>query len=85
MARRAELAPFVELPVVGQIGLRHDAQHAAPVNDNSAVEQPVFKSQWRADQQNGRQLPAGRHDFLDARQHTPQEGILLEQVVDRIG
>ena len=85
MARGAKLTPLIEFAVVGQIGLGHDAQHAAAVDDDRAVEETVFEAKRGSDQQDGRQLNAGLRDLSDSCQDAVQEGLLLEQVVNRIG
>ena len=50
MARGAKLAPLVEFTVVGQIGLGHNAQYAAAVDDDRAVEETVFEAKRGSDQ-----------------------------------
>ena len=51
-----DLPPLVELAVVRQVGLRHDAEDPAAVDDHRAVVDPVPVAQRRADDQHRQQV-----------------------------
>ena len=79
-----ELAPLVELPVVRQMDLRHDAEHPAAVDHDGGVEQPRPVPQRRADDDHRQQVGAGPHDLVQALVHGVEHGVLAEQVVDGV-
>ena len=56
----AELARLVELAVVRQVGLRHDAEHAAAADDGGAVEEQVVDAQRQADDRHRPAIAARR-------------------------
>ena len=56
---RRELALLVELAVVRQVALRHDAEDPAAVHEHGAVEQAVVGAQRQPDGERERQVAAG--------------------------
>jgi hypothetical protein len=54
---RRELPSLVELAVVRQVGLRHDADQPAPANERRAVVQRAVERHGQADQRRQRKIP----------------------------
>jgi hypothetical protein len=79
------LALFVELSIVREICLRHDAQQPATIDYKGAVEELPLKAQRSPDEQHGTKLIA----FLDdPGKRVPcriKQDVLMEQVLVRIG
>ena len=79
-----EMALLVELAVVGQVALRHDAQHRAAMDHHGRVVEAVAPAQRRPDDQHRQEVAAA----VDQRQHRGLDGVeqrrLEEQVVERV-
>ena len=75
-----ELALFVELAVVGQVGLGHKTQQLPAAEDGSAVVQLAPRQQRQPHQRHHVQLPAGVQDRLQAGQRALLQGALQKQV-----
>ena len=73
-------ALFVELPVVGDVGLGHHSHHLAPLDDHGAVIQLVPRTQGHTQGGEHLQLPGGLHDGAQGVQRPVQQGILQKQV-----
>ena len=65
-AARGELALFVELAVVGEVGLGHEAQQTPAAEDGGAVVQLAPHQQRQAHESHDVQLPAGVQQGLQA-------------------
>ena len=65
-AARGELALFVELAVVGEVGLGHEAQQTPAAEDGGAVVQLAPHQQRQAHEGHDVQLPAGVQQGLQA-------------------
>ena len=81
---RGEVTFLVELPVVGEVGLRDDAPHLAAVDHHGAVVEPVAQHHGGSD---GEQRPEFRalpaqpgHGLVDG----VQQRIVQQQVVDGV-
>ena len=80
-----ELARLVELAVVGQVGLGHDAEDPAAGDDDGAVEEPVVDPQRQADDGDDAVLPGRLGDGRERRLAAVEQGALVEQVVAGVG
>ena len=80
----SEVPLLVELAVVGQVGLRADAEDRPSVDDHGTVEHPGAVHERRPDHDHRQQVDAGGHDVLDRGLHGGQQRVLQQQVVDRI-
>ena len=84
-ATGGELAPLVELAVVRQVDLRHDAEHPAAVDHHGGVEQPGLVPQRRADDDHRQQVGAGLGRSPSRPSCTASSTrVLAEQVVDGV-
>ena len=79
-----EVAGLIELPIVGQVDFRHDAEQAAAVDGERAVVEGALVAQRGADQQQRHQLGRGFQDRGDSGFDSIEQGFLLEQVADGI-
>ena len=77
-AARGELALFVELAVVGQVGLGHQAQQLALAEDSGAVVQFAPYQQRQAHEGHDVQLPAGVQHGLQGVQRALLQRALQE-------
>ena len=79
-----DLAVLVELPVGGQVGLRHHPEHNTAVNDDCGVVDAVPVTQRRTDDQYRQQVGAGHNDleqrFLDG----GEQRVLQHDVLDGV-
>jgi hypothetical protein len=82
---RGELAFLIKLAVVRQERLGHEPEHAPPVDGRTAVEELRLEPQRHADQQHRRKLPAGFDERSQRREAGLEQGILMEEVLVRIG
>ncbi|MCY1509157.1 hypothetical protein D9M68_434900 [compost metagenome] len=82
---RAELAPFIEFPVVRQVRLGHHALHTARGDHHRAVEQLVLHAQRHAHHHRQRQLARGFDDGAERGLARIEQRALVEQVVAGIG
>ena len=85
LAARGELPLLVELPIVGKIGLGHDAEDAAAIDDDGAIEQLGLGLDRRADDEHRLQLPARTHELGDRLLRRLKQRILKEQIVIGVG
>ena len=67
MAGRVELARFVELGVVRQVALRHDAEHAPLMQHRRAVVEQLLDAQRQPDDGDHRQPARGRRHPVPVR------------------
>ena len=82
---RHEMALLVEFAVVRQVGLGHDAQDHAAMDDDGGVVEPAGHAQRGADDQDGEEL-VGRLDHLGDRPlDLVEQRILQQQVLDGVG
>lgn len=79
-----QLPTFVELAVVGHIGLGHHTQHGAAVDDHRGVVHPVTESQRGADHQHRQQFRRGRRQVGQRPFHRVEQGVLQQDVLDRV-
>ena len=85
MVGRVELARLVELAVVRQVGLGHDAQQPAAVHDRGAVEQRMVHAQRQPHHRHRGQAFAGGDDARQRRFAAVEQRALVEQVVAGVG
>ena len=78
------LPPLVELPIRRQVGLRHDAEHRAAVDDDRGVVDAVPVPQRRADHQHRQQLGGGGDDVEQRILDGIEQGVLQQDVLDRV-
>ena len=81
---RRELAALVELAVGRRVGLRRHAEHAAAVDDDRAVVDPVAVAQRRADDEHRQQLARGGDDGLQRGLDAVEHRVLQHEVLDRV-
>ena len=62
---RREVTFFVELPIVGEIALRHHAEYAATMDDDCAVVQSVAAAQRSTDHDHGKHIGGGLAQGFD--------------------
>src|SRR4051812_28267053 len=80
-----ELTPLVELPVVGQVGLRHDAEQPPLADEGAAViEEPVDRDR-QTDEGRDRQPARGGEQFAQRVLRRLQQRSLVKQVVACVG
>ncbi len=80
----SEPAPLIELAVVGQVALGHDAQHPSGVDRDGAVEQPPAPPERRPDAEHGRELARRLRQARQRRFHPVEQRVLQVQVVDGV-
>jgi hypothetical protein len=87
VARAREVPLLVELAVVRQVGLGHDAQDDAvdAITMRGVVQPRLGQPQRRADDQNGKELAGRRHDPGDRLLDLVEERVLQQQVLDGVG
>ena len=78
---RSKPALFVELAVVGQVGLRHDAQQLSTLDDGSTVEQQVACYDGQSDNGDDVELAGEVHEREYCRLGRVEERGLGEQVL----
>ena len=79
------MALLVELPVVRQEGLRHDAEQAAALDGERGIVDAVAPAERRADQQQRPEIGRfGDHPGGGGLDRV-QQGLLEQQVLDRVG
>ncbi len=76
-----ELAHFVELAVVGQIGLRHHAEDASAIDDHRAVVEQMVDFERHADRRDDRPGRRRREDFTESLAASVEQRTLMKQVV----
>ena len=81
---RREPAALVELAVVGQVGLRRDAEDLAAVDHDRAVVDPVALHERRADDEHRQQVGARLDDLGERLLHRVEQRVLEEEVVDGV-
>ena len=81
---RGDLPAFVKFPISGQIGFRHDAEHAPAMDDERRIVEPAGMAQRRAHDQHGQQLSRGLDQTANRLFHRIQHRILEQQILDRI-
>ncbi len=65
---------------------RHDAQHFAPLNDGSAIEELIVVAHRQADDKQARELTcAGLHDLLQSGQRSLEQRRVVEEIAAGIG
>ena len=80
-----ELARLVELAVVRQVGLRHDAEDAAVADHRRAIEEAMVDAQRQADDGDRRDRGGRRGDAAERDLAGVEQGALVEQVVAGVG
>ena len=75
---------LVELPIIGQMDLRHHAQQPAAMDGERTIIECAQVAQRRADQQQRQQVGRGGDDRVDRRLHRVQQRGLLQQIADRV-
>ncbi len=83
-ASRGELAPLVELAVVGQMDLRDDAEDRPPVDHDGGVEQARPVPQWGTRDDHRQQVGAGPNDGVEPLVHGVKNDVLPEQILDGV-
>jgi hypothetical protein len=79
------LARLVELPVVREIALRHDAQHSPAIDHHRAVEQLSLEPERRPHQQDRREAPALLDQPCQRGLDAAEQRVLLVQVLVAVG
>ncbi len=79
------MATLIELTVVGQVGLRHDAQHLPAMDGDGAIVESTLAAQGRADDQDREQCLGRLGQLAYGGFHRVQQGILQQQVVYGVG
>ena len=83
-APAGEVPLLVELAVVGQIGLGHDAAHRPALDDEGAVVQATRHAHGRTDDDRRQETGAGGADGLDGGEGLVQEHVTQHEVVDGV-
>ena len=81
---RREVTFFVELPIVGEIALRHHAEHAATMDNDGAVVQPVTAAQRSTDHDHGKHIGGDLTQGFDGVKDGIKYSVLQEEIVDLI-
>ena len=81
---RRELAPLIELPVRGQIGLDRHAEHRAAVDHHRGVVDPVQMAQRGAHDEHRQQIGRGVDHVGKRRFDGVEQGVLQQDVLDRV-
>jgi hypothetical protein len=63
----------------------HRAEYLAAADQDRAVEQALVDLQWQAHGKRQRHVLAGIHQLFQGLQRGLQQGVLLEQVIVRVG
>ena len=79
-----ELAALVELAIVRKVHLRRDAEDAAAVDDDRAVEQLLLETQRCADDEDRREAAARVDHTRESGQRRVEERVLMEQILVRV-
>jgi len=79
------VALLVELPVVRQVALRHDAEQPPAPDRHGAVIEPVAPAQGRADDEQRREPGALLDQPRHARLDRVEQGGLQQQILDGVG
>ena len=82
---RGEMPALVELAVIRQKNLWHDAKQLAAMDRNPAVVKLPMGAQRRADDKHREPVPAGLDEAIDLGFDRVEQRILKQQIVDRIG
>ena len=77
-------ARFVELAVGGQVGLRGDAEHGTPVDDDGAVVEARAEEERRPDDEERSQRARRGGDIGDRGAGRVEHDVLHDEVVDRV-
>ena len=85
LCRGCEVPLLVKLTVVGQVALRHRAQHAATLQHERAVEHAIVGAHRQPDHQQGRQVAGGVCQRRQRGHGGVEQGVLLEQVLVGVG
>ena len=80
-----EPALLVIFAVVRQVGFRHHAQDVPARDHNGAIVEPPLVAQRRADEKDGGEIGARRHDLGQRGLARFEESGLQQQVVERVG
>src|SRR5947209_1938201 len=80
-----EMPPLVELAVIRQISLGDDAENLAPVDDEGRIVELAVPAERRSDDEQREKFLRGFDQLRDAALDRPQQRILEQQVLDRIG
>ena len=76
---------LVELAIVWQMDLRHDAEQAAVADRQRAIVEPMAPSDRRSDEEQGAQPTRGLDQTVARRGDGIEQRVLHEQVVDGVG
>jgi hypothetical protein len=79
---RSEVPPFVELAIIGQIGLGDDTEHRTGVDHHGGIEKPVLAPDGCAHDQHRIELAGDLGQLLNGALHGIQQGILEQQIVN---
>ena len=79
-----EMTALVELAIVRQVRLGHDAQHRAAVDHHRSVVEPVPIAQRGADHQHRQQIRGRRDDVEQRLLDRVEQRVLQQHVVDRV-
>ena len=79
-----EPAPLIEFAVIGQVGFRDHAQHAAALDRQGAIIEPSLEPERRPHRENRAQACARPDEFCEACLHRGQQGLLQVQIVDGV-
>ena len=82
---RGEMPALVELAVIRQKNLWHDAEQLAAMDRDRAVVKLPMRAQRRADDKHREPVPAGLDQTIDLGLDRVEQRILKQQIVDRIG
>ena len=85
VAPGGELPFLVELAVIRQETLGHDAEHLPPVDDDRAVKELALEAQRRADEEHGGEVRAGFDELGQGVLRRVEQGVLMEQILVGIG
>ena len=79
-----EVPPLVELAVIRQVHLGHDAQKPPPVNGEGRVVEAAQVTHRSPNEQKRHEIHGAGHDAFDGPFHGLEQGVLLQQVLDRV-
>jgi hypothetical protein len=80
----AVLTFFIELAVIRQIALWHDAEQRAAMNDQGAIEQFLLAAHRRTDNEQRPQAAAAGEQAFHRQLDRVQQRVLLHKIVDRV-
>ena len=84
VAGRGEVPFFVELPVVGQVGLGHHAENGSRLEYDRTVEEVSAEAQGRSDDADGGQVAGVVQEPGQAVEDPLQKRVLVQEIVDAV-